>query len=52
MVGMFLFIICEKCNETHVVAYGCNSRLCSNCGKNYADKWVESVSKAMFNVAS
>jgi len=41
---------CEKCNETHVLAYGCNSRLCSNCGKNYTDKWAESVSKSMFNV--
>jgi len=20
---------CEKCNETHTLAYGCNSRLCS-----------------------
>jgi hypothetical protein len=29
---------------------GCNSRLCSCCGKRYTDQWAHSLSKAMFSV--
>lgn len=29
---------------------GCNSRICSCCGKRYTDQWSHSLSKAMFNV--
>lgn len=52
-----------KCRETHVRKYfcesckkyiyqklGCNSRLCSSCGKRYTDQWSLSLSRAMFNV--
>ena len=47
--GFFLYY-CPNCKETRTVYFGCNSRLCSNCGKNYTDKWSKSLSKAMFNV--
>lgn len=47
--GFFVFY-CEICDEHYVVAYGCNSRLCSNCGKNYTDKWSKQLSKRMFQV--
>jgi len=30
---------CPNCDELRTVYFGCNSRLCSNCGKNYTDKW-------------
>lgn len=47
--GFFVYH-CPNCNESHVVYLGCNSRLCSSCGKNYTDKWAQSLSKAMFDV--
>jgi hypothetical protein len=30
--------------------FGCNSRICTNCGKNHTDKWAKSLRKALFNV--
>jgi len=47
--GFFLYY-CPHCKEVRTVYFGCNSRLCSNCGKNYTDKWSRSLSKAMFKV--
>jgi len=41
---------CSKCNEYHNVYSGCNSRLCSHCGKRYADKWAEKLVENTFNV--
>lgn len=41
---------CRKCNEYHNVYLGCNSRLCSHCGKRYADKWAESMAINTFDV--
>ena len=32
---------CKKCNTYQVVQLGCNSRLCSCCGKRYTDQWAE-----------
>lgn len=46
----FYIYHCAHCNESHFISFGCNSRICSNCGKNYTDKWAESLSKKMFNV--
>lgn len=47
--GFFVYY-CENCNHTEIVYFGCNSRLCSNCGKNYTDKWSKSLRNAMFEV--
>lgn len=47
--GFFVYY-CEECDYNHVVYFGCNSRLCSSCGKNYTDKWAKSLSNAMFDV--
>lgn len=47
--GCFLWH-CPKCNEFHIQSFGCNSRLCSSCGKRYTDAWAERVAKSMFNV--
>jgi len=46
----FYIYYCPNCEESHFISFGCNSRICSNCGKNYTDKWAESFSKKMFNV--
>jgi hypothetical protein len=31
---------CRKCNNYDIVQLGCNSRLCSSCGKRYTDEWA------------
>ena len=47
--GFFTYY-CENCNTVTTVHFGCNSRICTNCGKNHTDKWAKSLSKALFNV--
>lgn len=47
--GFFAYY-CEECDEHYIVAYGCNSRICTNCGKNYTDKWAKNLSRKMFRV--
>ena len=32
---------CKKCNNYEFVLLGCNSRLCSCCGKRHTDQWAE-----------
>jgi len=41
---------CDRCKEAHIVPLGCNSRLCSECGKRYTDDWAWRLSRAMFDV--
>jgi hypothetical protein len=41
---------CEACDAYRFLTMGCNSRLCSSCGKRYTDQWSVSLSKAMFPV--
>jgi len=31
---------CKDCDEYQFVPFGCNSRLCSCCGKRYTDQWA------------
>jgi len=47
--GFFTYY-CENCGTVATVHFGCNSRICTNCGKNHTDKWAKSLSKALFNV--
>jgi len=37
--GCFLYQ-CLKCMIHVLVPFGCNSRICSNCGKRYSDEWA------------
>ena len=39
--GGFATYLCTFCGETKVIPLSCNSRLCSRCGKRYADIWAE-----------
>ncbi len=32
---------CKRCNSCEIVQLGCNSRLCSCCGKRYTDQWAD-----------
>lgn len=47
--GCFVFY-CKECSKYIFQHYGCNSRICSNCGKRYTDQWAQKFSKQMFNV--
>lgn len=41
---------CPNCNEVRVVHFGCNSRVCTHCGKRFADQWAERVAGKTFDV--
>jgi len=47
--GFFVYQ-CPHCNEFWVVSNGCNSRICSECGKRHTDKWAKNLSSRLFNV--
>ena len=47
--GFFLYR-CRECGEHYTVHFGCNSRLCTHCGKNYTDRWAKNLSGKMFTV--
>lgn len=47
--GCFVFY-CKHCDKYIFQSYGCNSRLCSCCGKRYADQWSASLARSMFPV--
>ncbi len=47
--GCFVFY-CKECDKYVLQRYGCNSRLCSCCGKRYADNWAKSLAKSLFPV--
>ena len=42
---------CESCGNYKTIYFGCNSRICTNCGKNHTEKWAKSLKRALFNVA-
>ena len=41
--GGFATYICTSCGETKKMPLSCNSRICSRCGKRYADVWAEEL---------
>ncbi len=40
---------CKHCNEYRIISFGCNSRLCSCCGKRHADNWSEKLARRLFS---
>jgi hypothetical protein len=48
--GCFVYY-CAGCDEYIFLTKGCNSRICSCCGKRYTDQWSHSLSQAMFSVS-
>lgn len=47
--GCFVYY-CKSCDKWVFESMGCNSRICSCCGKRYNDQWSCSLSQAMFPV--
>jgi len=46
----FRVFTCPKCGEVKVIHFGCNSRMCTHCGKKFADKWAENIARKTFKV--
>lgn len=47
--GCFVYY-CSYCNSWIFQSLGCNSRICTCCGKRHADAWAVNLSKRMFKV--
>ena len=41
---------CSGCGEVKFVHFGCNSRVCTHCGKRFSDKWADNIARKTFNV--
>jgi len=48
---VFFTYQCESYGNYKTIYFGCNSRICTNCGKNHTEKWTKSLNSALFNVA-
>ena len=46
----FRLFSCPNCGEFELVHFGCNSRLCTHCGKRYTDNWANAVARKTFDV--
>ena len=46
----FIEYYCPECKEFRTVHFGCNSRLCTSCGKGHTDRWAAQLPKAMYDV--
>ena len=41
---------CPGCDEFELVHFGCNSRVCTHCGKRFTDRWADSNARKTFDV--
>jgi ribosomal protein L32 len=41
---------CPQCGEIKIIHFGCNSRICTHCGKHFTDKWADGIARKTFNV--
>lgn len=48
--GGFATFICLHCGETKIIPFSCKSRICSRCGKKYADIWSNKLNQKLLNV--
>jgi len=46
----FATYLCLDCGATKRVGFSCKSRVCSSCGKVYADEWAEALAGRLLNV--
>ena len=46
----FIEFYCPTCDEFITIHFGCNSKMCTSCGKVHTDQWAEKLPKAMFDV--
>lgn len=41
---------CDDCGDIEHIPFTCKSRICTHCGKKFADKWSEKIANEMFDV--
>jgi uncharacterized protein (DUF983 family) len=46
----FKVFVCPSCGEEKTVYYGCNSRVCTHCGKLFTDRWADQLARKTFDV--
>ena len=46
----FFYYYCPDCDKHIQAHFKCNSRMCSRCGKAYADRWAKKAVKRMLDV--
>lgn len=46
----FIECYCDNCSTSRTIHFGCNSRICSRCGKRHSDNWAIKISKVMYDV--
>ncbi|MDP3026505.1 MAG: transposase zinc-binding domain-containing protein, partial [Nanoarchaeota archaeon] len=45
----FFYGYCENCKKEIIMHIKCNGKVCSRCGKQYVDRWVDKAKKKIFN---
>jgi len=48
--GYFVYM-CPNCGDSKIIHFGCNSRICTHCGKKYTDSWAKKLAGRTFDVA-
>jgi hypothetical protein len=46
----FLTYRCPECGEVKTIPLTCKSRICTSCGKKYADQWADRLAQTLFSV--
>jgi len=46
----FKLFRCPNYGEEKVIPFGCNSRICTHCGKVFNDKWADQIARKTFDV--
>ncbi|MDP2925396.1 MAG: transposase zinc-binding domain-containing protein, partial [Nanoarchaeota archaeon] len=41
----FFYGYCENCKKEIIMHIKCNGKVCSRCGKQYVDRWVDKAKK-------
>jgi len=41
---------CPKCGSEKIIYYGCDSRICTHCGRIFTNKWADQIARKTFNV--
>ena len=46
----FLTYKCPECGEVKTIPLTCKSRICTSCGKKYADEWADTLASTLYSV--
>jgi len=46
----FKLLRCFKCGLEKIIYYGCDSRICTHCGRIFTDRWADQIARKTFDV--